>query len=92
MKFKCGLCSLQIFNAIHLRFSRRLRNSRRPWVKHTQRPTMSDSLENTHQKAKSSMSLQPQQNFIRCKSFTISLHILQFTLHCFSHIFSNLDS
>jgi len=37
MKFRCGLCSLQIFNAIPLRFSRRLRNSPRPWVKHAQR-------------------------------------------------------
>jgi len=26
-KFRCGLCSLQIFNAILLRFSRLLRNS-----------------------------------------------------------------
>ncbi len=68
MKFRCGLCSLQIFNAIPLRFSRRLRNSPRPWVRHTQRPTTSDSLENPHQKAKSSMSLQPHQNFIRASS------------------------
>jgi len=86
MKFRCGLCSLQIFNAILLHFSRRLRNSPRPWVKHAQRPTTSDSLEKTHQKAKSSMSLQPQQNFIRYKSFTITFHILQFTFHGFSHL------
>jgi len=91
MKFRGGLCSLQIFNAIPLRFSRRLRNSPRPWVKHTQRPTTSDSLENTHQKAKSSMSLQPHQNFIRHKSFTITFHILQFTFHSFS-IFHSLFS
>jgi len=32
VKFKYGLCSLQIFNAILLRFSRLLRNSPRPWV------------------------------------------------------------
>ena len=32
MKFRYGLCSLQIFNAILFRFSRRLRNSPRPWV------------------------------------------------------------
>ena len=51
--------SLQIFNAILLRFSRRLRNSPRPWVKHTRRPTTSDALKKTHQKAKSSMSLNP---------------------------------
>jgi len=55
---------VQIFNAILLSFSRRLRNSPRPWVKHTQRPTTSDSLEKPHQKAKSSMSLQTHQNFI----------------------------
>jgi len=104
MKFRCGLCSLQIFNAIPLRFSRRLRNSPRPWVKHAQRPTTSDSLENTHQKAKSSMSLQPHQNFVIEKSFTITFYILQFTFQGFSQlqfsinyfplfrICSNLDS
>jgi hypothetical protein len=86
MKFGCGLCSLQIFNAIPLRFSRRLRNSPRPWVKHAQRPTTSDSLEKTHQKAKSSMSLQPHQNFIRHKSFTITVHVLQFTFYGLSHL------
>jgi len=56
---------VQIFNAILLRFSRRLRNSPRPWVKHTRRPTTPDSLKKPHKKAKSSMSLQPHQNFIR---------------------------
>ncbi len=55
MKFDCGLCSLQIFNAILLRFSRLLRNSPRPWVKHTRSPATPDSLEKPHQKAKSSM-------------------------------------
>jgi hypothetical protein len=97
MKFRCGLCSLQIFNAILLRFSRHLRNSPRPWVKHTRHPTMSDSLEKTHQKAKSSMSLQPHQNFIISKSFTITFHILQLTFHGFFHfplfrIYGNRDS
>jgi hypothetical protein len=62
------LVLVQIFDAILLRFSRRLRNSPRPWVKHAQRPTSSDSLEKTHQKAKSSMSLQPHQNFISITS------------------------
>jgi hypothetical protein len=59
MKLKVWIRSLQIFNAILLRFSLRLRNSPRPWVRHAQRPTTSDSLEKTHQKAKSSMSLNP---------------------------------
>jgi hypothetical protein len=59
MKLRVWIRSLQIFNAIPLRFSRRLRNSPRPWVKHAQRPTTSDSLEKPHQKAKSSMSLNP---------------------------------
>ena len=68
MKFDCGLCSLQIFNAILLRFSRLLRNSPRPGVKHTRSPATPDSLEKPHQKAKSSMSLQPHQNFINCIS------------------------
>jgi len=63
VKFRYGLCSLQIFNAILLHFSRRLRNSPRPWVKHTQRPALPDSLEKPHPKAKSSMSLQPHLNF-----------------------------
>ncbi|MCD6516818.1 MAG: hypothetical protein J7L72_05290, partial [Candidatus Aminicenantes bacterium] len=44
MKFRYGLCSLQIFNAILLHFSRRLRNSPRPWVRHTQRPASPDAL------------------------------------------------
>ncbi|MFW6140773.1 MAG: hypothetical protein ACOC5S_05410, partial [Acidobacteriota bacterium] len=44
MKFKYGLCSVQIFNAILLRFYRRLRNSPRPWVKHTRRPASPDTL------------------------------------------------
>ena len=59
LNLRVRIRSLQIFNAILLRFSRRLRNSPRPWVKHAQRPTTSDSLEKTHQKAKSSMSLNP---------------------------------
>ncbi len=46
MKLRVWIRSLQIFNVIPLRFSRRLRNSPRPWVKHAQRPTRSDSLEN----------------------------------------------
>ena len=65
MKFRCGLSSLQIFNAILPRFSRLLRNSPRPWVKHAPSPAAPGSLEKPHQKAKSSMSLQPHQNFIR---------------------------
>jgi len=64
---------VQISNAILLRFSRLLRNSPRPWVKHTHRPTTSDSLEKPHQKAKSSMSLQPHQNFIRYTSSDLHL-------------------
>jgi hypothetical protein len=80
------LSSLQIFNAIPLRFSRRLRNSPRPWVKHTQRPTPSDSLEKPHQKAKSSMSLQPHQNFIIYKSFTITFHISSFAVFSIYHL------
>ncbi len=51
--------SLQIFNAIPLRFSRLMRNSPRPWVKHAHSPASLDSLEKPHQKAKSSMSLNP---------------------------------
>ena len=86
MKFGCGFCSLQIFNAILLRFSRRLRNSPRPWVKHAQRPTTSDSLEKPHQKAKSSMSLQPHQNFIRYKSFNITFQVLQYTFNGYSYL------
>jgi len=60
-----GLCSLQIFNAILLRFSRLLRNSPRPWVRHTRRPALPDTLEKPHPKAKSSMSLQPQLIFVK---------------------------
>ena len=67
MKFRYGLCSLQIFNAILLRFSRRLRNSPRPWVRHTQRPASPDALEKPHPKAKSSMSLRPHLNFSKFK-------------------------
>jgi len=51
--------SLQIFNAILLCFSRLLRNSPRPWVRHAPSPASPDSLEKPHQKAKSSMSLNP---------------------------------
>ena len=66
--------SLQIFNAIPLRFSRRLRNFPRPWVKHAQRPTTSDSLEKPHQKAKSSMSLNPY-NQIYQAYFQLSIYV-----------------
>jgi len=65
MKFRYGLCSLQIFNAILLRFSQRLRNSPCPWVRHTQRPALPGALEKPYSKAKSSMSLRPNLNFIR---------------------------
>jgi len=65
MKFRYGLCSLKIFNAILLRFSRLLRNSPRPWVRHTQSPALPDGLEKPHPKAKSSMSPRPHLNFIR---------------------------
>jgi len=65
VKFRYGLCSLQIFNAILLRFSRLLRNSPRPLVRHTRSPASPDSLEKPHPKAKSSMSLQPHLNFIK---------------------------
>jgi len=85
-EIRVWLVLVQIFNAILLRFSRRLRNSPRPWVKHAQRPTTSDSLEKTHQKAKSSMSLQPHQNFVIEKSFTITFYILQFTFQGFLHL------
>jgi hypothetical protein len=67
MKFRYGLRSLQIFNAILLRFSRRLRNSPRPWVRHTQRPASPDALEKPHPKAKSSMSPCPHLNFSKPK-------------------------
>jgi hypothetical protein len=67
VKFRYGVCSLKIFNAILLRFSRRLRNSPRPWVRHTQRPASPGTLEKPHPKAKSSMSPDPQLNFIRFK-------------------------
>jgi len=67
MKFRYGLCSLQIFNAILLHFSRRLRNSPRPWVRHTQRPASPDALEKPHPKAKSSMSPRPHLNFSKFK-------------------------
>jgi hypothetical protein len=59
MKLRVWIRSLQIFNAIPLRFSRLLRNSPRPWVKHAHSPSSPGSLEKTHQKAKSSMSLNP---------------------------------
>jgi len=73
--------SLQIFNAILLRFSRRLRNSPRPWVRHAQRPTTSDSLEKTHQKAKSSMSLNPYKQIYLAKfKLTIYVSILVINL------------
>jgi len=65
VKYRYGLCSLQIFNAILFRFSRRLRNSPRPWDRHTQRPALPDALEKPHPKAKSSMSLQPHLYFIK---------------------------
>jgi len=70
VKFRYGVCSLKIFNAILLRFSRRLRNSPRPWVRHTQRPALLDTLENPHTKAKSLMSLQPHLNFIKLSSIS----------------------
>ncbi len=57
MKLRVWILSLQIFNAILLRFSRRLRNSPRQWVRQTRRPAVPDSLEKPHPKAKSSMSL-----------------------------------
>jgi len=59
MKLRVWIRSLQIFNAILLRFSRLLRNSPRPWVRHAPSPASPGSLENPHQKAKSSMSLNP---------------------------------
>jgi|GEM_PF-1476346 len=65
MKFRYGLCFIQIFNVILLRFSRRLRNSPLPWVRHTQRPALPDALKKPHPKAKSSMSLRPHPSFIR---------------------------
>jgi len=73
MKFRYGLCSLQIFNAILLRFSRRLRNSPRPWVRHTHRPASLDTLEKPHPKAKSSMSLQPYLHFIKLIFFKVKI-------------------
>jgi len=45
MKYRYGCRLLQIFNAILLRFSRRFRNSPRPWVRHTHRPAPLDTLE-----------------------------------------------
>jgi len=45
MKLRVWIRSLQIFNAILLRFSRLLRNSPRPWVKHAHSPASLDSLE-----------------------------------------------
>jgi len=74
MKFRYGLCSLQIFNAILLRISRRLRNSPRPWVRHTQSPALPDALEKPHPKAKSSMSLRPHLNFIRFTQLRLVHH------------------
>jgi len=59
MKLMVWIHSLQIFNAILLQFSRLLRNSPRPWVKHAPSPALPGSLEKPHQKAKSSMSLNP---------------------------------
>ena len=64
MKYKDGLRSVQIFNAILLHFSRLLRNSPRPWVRHTHISALPSSLEKIHQKAKSSKSLQPYLYFI----------------------------
>jgi len=55
----------KIFNAILLRFSRLLRNSPRPWVKHTRSPAPPDTLQKPHPKAKSFMALQPHLNFLR---------------------------
>jgi len=66
--------SLQIFNAILLRFSRRLRNSPRPWVRHAQRPATPDALKKLHQKAKSSMSLKPY-NQIYQAYFQLSIYV-----------------
>jgi hypothetical protein len=81
MKIRYGLCSLQIFNAILLHFSRRLRNSPRPWVRHIQRPALLDSLEKPHPKAKSSMSLQPHLIFIRSLDDSINWRESNFLNH-----------
>jgi hypothetical protein len=64
MKYEYGLLSVQIFNAILLHFSRLLRNSPRPWVRHTHSSASPSSLEKIHQKAKSSKSIQPHQYLI----------------------------
>ncbi len=65
IKFRCGLGSLQIFNAILLYFSQRLRNSRRSVGQTYSAPSFAGYPRKIHQKAKSSMSLQPHLNFIR---------------------------
>ncbi|MFO7981715.1 MAG: hypothetical protein R6V00_12930 [Candidatus Aminicenantes bacterium] len=69
MKFRHSFRSVQIFNAILLCFSRLLRNSPRSWVRHTRRPASPDTLEKTHQKAKSSKSLNLYLNFTGAKGF-----------------------
>jgi len=84
MNLKVWIRSLQIFNAIPLRFSRRLRNSPRPWVRHAQRPATPDSLKKPHQKAKSSMSLNPytQIHLLSCSL----IHLRSSTLNSFNKV------
>ena len=74
MNLKVWIRSLQIFNAILLRFSRLLRNSPRPWVKHAPSPALPGSLEKPHQKAKSSMSLNPY-NQIYLAHFKLTIYV-----------------
>jgi hypothetical protein len=78
MKFRYGLCSLKIFNAILLRFSRLLRNSPRSWVRHTRRPASPGTLEKPHPKAKSSMSLHPHLNFLKIGFILLDNNIMHY--------------
>jgi hypothetical protein len=75
MKFRYDLCSLQIFNAILLHFSRLLRNSPRPWVRHTRRSALPSTLEKPHPKAKSSMSPYPYLNFSKFAQHRLVHHL-----------------
>jgi len=74
MNLRVWIRSLQIFNAILFRFSRLLRNSPRPWVKNAHSPSSPGSLEKTHQKAKSSMSLNPYPQLYQAY-FQLSIYV-----------------
>jgi len=63
MKFRYGLYSLQIFNAILRTVFSAAAQLPLPWVKHARSSASPSSLEQSTPKAKSSMSLRPHLNF-----------------------------